>query len=92
MPPDRYVSVQGISPAAARQRHRPSRTKRAGRPTHGGAALSVLSARDFWLLWLSQTASVIGDALVLVAVGLLVTRLTGDPLCAVPGQRLDLRR
>ena len=41
--------------------------------------LSVLSARDFRLLWLSQTASVIGDALVLVAVGLFVTRLTGDP-------------
>ena len=41
--------------------------------------LSALSARDFRLLWLSQTASVIGDALVLVAVGLFVTRLTGDP-------------
>lgn len=41
--------------------------------------LSVLSARDFRLLWLSQSASVLGDALVLVAVGLLVTRLTGDP-------------
>ena len=41
--------------------------------------LSVLSARDFRLLWLSQTASVLGDALVLVAVGLFVTRLTGEP-------------
>lgn len=41
--------------------------------------LSVLSARDFRLLWLSQTASVIGDGLVLVAIGLFVTRLTGDP-------------
>ena len=41
--------------------------------------LSVLSARDFRLLWLSQSASVLGDALVLVAVGLFVTRLTGDP-------------
>ena len=40
---------------------------------------SALSARDFRLLWLSQTASVVGDALVLVAVGLFVTRLTGDP-------------
>lgn len=41
--------------------------------------LSVLSFRDFRLLWLSQTASVLGDALVLVAVGLFVTRLTGNP-------------
>jgi len=39
----------------------------------------VLVSRDFRLLWLSQTASVIGDALVLVAVGLFVTQLTGDP-------------
>ncbi|CAN5226885.1 MFS transporter [soil metagenome] len=36
-------------------------------------------ARDFRLLWLGQSASTIGDALVLVAVGLYVTRLTGDP-------------
>lgn len=41
--------------------------------------LTALSGRDSRLLWLSQTASVIGDALVLVAVGLFVTRLTGDP-------------
>lgn len=41
--------------------------------------LSVLSVRDFRLLWLSQATSVVGDALVLVAVGLYVTRLTGDP-------------
>lgn len=42
--------------------------------------LSVLRrARDFRLLWLGQSASTIGDALVLVAVGLYVTRLTGDP-------------
>jgi MFS family permease len=42
--------------------------------------LSVLRrSRDFRLLWLSQSISVIGDALVLVAVGLFVTRLTGDP-------------
>lgn len=40
---------------------------------------SVLRSRDFRLLWLSQTASVIGDALVIVAIGLYVTRLTGDP-------------
>lgn len=41
--------------------------------------LSALSSRSFRLLWLSQTASVLGDALVLVTVGLFVTRLTGDP-------------
>ena len=41
--------------------------------------LAVLRLRDFRLLWLSQTASVLGDALVLVAIGLFVTRLTGDP-------------
>ena len=42
--------------------------------------LSVLRrARDFRLLWLGQSASTIGDALVLVAVGIYVTRLTGDP-------------
>jgi MFS family permease len=40
---------------------------------------TVLRARDFRLLWLSQTASVLGDALVLVAIGLYVTQLTGDP-------------
>jgi MFS family permease len=41
--------------------------------------LSALRSRDFRLLWLSQSASVIGDALVIVAIGLYVTRLTGDP-------------
>jgi MFS family permease len=41
--------------------------------------LTVLRAREFRLLWLGQSASVIGDALVLVAVGLYVTRLTGNP-------------
>ena len=42
--------------------------------------LTVLRrARDFRLLWLGQSVSTIGDALVLVAVGLFVTRLTGDP-------------
>ncbi len=40
---------------------------------------SALRSRDFRLLWLSQSASVIGDALVIVAIGLYVTRLTGDP-------------
>jgi len=40
--------------------------------------LSVLRFRDFRLLWLSQAASVMGDALILVAIGLYVTRLTGD--------------
>jgi len=39
----------------------------------------VLRSRDFRLLWLSQSISVIGDALVIVAIGLYVTRLTGNP-------------
>ncbi len=38
---------------------------------------SILRQRDFRLLWLSQSASVIGDALVVVAIGLFVTRRTG---------------
>jgi MFS family permease len=41
--------------------------------------MSALRSRDFRLLWLGQTASVLGDGLVLVAIGLYVTRLTGDP-------------
>lgn len=41
--------------------------------------ISALRSRDFRLLWLSQSASVIGDGLVVIAVGLFVTRLTGDP-------------
>lgn len=41
--------------------------------------LSALRWRDFRLLWLSQSASVVGDGLVMVAIGLYVTRLTGDP-------------
>jgi len=40
---------------------------------------SALRSRDFRLLWLSQSASVIGDALVIVAIGLFVTRRTGHP-------------
>ena len=39
--------------------------------------LTVLRHRDFRLLWAAQSASVIGDALVIVAIGLFVTRLTG---------------
>jgi MFS family permease len=45
----------------------------------GLGVLSALRARDFRLLWLSQTVSVIGDALVIVVIGLYVTRLTGRP-------------
>lgn len=41
--------------------------------------LSALRSRDFRLLWLGQAVSVLGDGLVLVAIGLYVTRLTGDP-------------
>jgi MFS family permease len=41
--------------------------------------ISALRSRDFRLLWLSQSASVVGDALVIVAIGLFVTRLTHRP-------------
>jgi MFS family permease len=41
--------------------------------------LTALRSRDFRLLWLSQSVSVVGDALVIVAIGLFVTRLTGRP-------------
>jgi MFS family permease len=41
--------------------------------------LSVLRLRDFRLLFLGQSLSVLGDALVIVAIGLFVTDLTGDP-------------
>lgn len=41
--------------------------------------VTVLRHRDFRLLWSSQAASLFGDALILVAVGLYVTRLTGHP-------------
>ncbi len=41
--------------------------------------ISALRSRDFRLLWVSQSISVIGDGLVVVAVGLFVTRLTGNP-------------
>src|SRR3954452_24697176 len=41
--------------------------------------LSALRSRDFRLLWLGQSISMIGDALIVVATGLFVTRLTGSP-------------
>jgi MFS family permease len=44
-----------------------------------GPVLSVLRSRDFRILWLSQSVSILGDGLVVVAVGLFVTRLTGNP-------------
>jgi MFS family permease len=40
--------------------------------------LKALLSRDFRLLWLSQSVSVVGDAMVVVAIGLYVTRLTGS--------------
>ena len=40
--------------------------------------LTALRSRDFRLLWLAQSVSVVGDALVIVAVGLYVTRITGS--------------
>lgn len=39
--------------------------------------LAALRSRNFRLLWFSQSVSVLGDALVVVAIGLYVTRLTG---------------
>jgi MFS family permease len=39
----------------------------------------ALRSRDFRLLWLGQSLSEIGDNLVLVAIALFVTRLTGHP-------------
>ena len=41
--------------------------------------LTVLRLRDFRLLFVGQSLSVLGDALVIVAIGLFVTDLTGDP-------------
>lgn len=41
--------------------------------------LAPLRSRAFRLLWVGQSVSVIGDGLVIVAIGLVVTRLTGDP-------------
>ena len=41
--------------------------------------LDALRSRNFRLLWLSQSVSVIGDALIIVAIGLYVTRLTHRP-------------
>jgi MFS family permease len=41
--------------------------------------IHALRSRDFRLLWVSQSVSVIGDALVIVAIGLFVTRLTHRP-------------
>jgi MFS family permease len=39
---------------------------------------AALRSRDFRLLWVGQSISMIGDGLVIVAIGLFVTRLTGD--------------
>jgi len=41
--------------------------------------LHVLRHRDFRYLWLGQSASAIGDAVVIVAIALYVTQLTDDP-------------
>ncbi|HTZ88560.1 MAG TPA: MFS transporter, partial [Solirubrobacteraceae bacterium] len=40
--------------------------------------LRVLRHRDFRYLWLAQSTSVIGDCIVIVALGLFVVKLTGD--------------
>ena len=44
-----------------------------------GGVLSVLRLREFRLLWLGQSISLLGEGLVVVAIGLFVTRLTGNP-------------
>ena len=59
----------------ARKLARPTRTPSVPSPD----VLAALRSRDFRLLWLAQSTSVLGNALILVAVGLYVTRLTGDP-------------
>ena len=41
--------------------------------------LRVLRHRDFRYLFLSQSASVLGDAVVIVAIALYVTQTTGSP-------------
>jgi MFS family permease len=41
--------------------------------------LRVLRHRDFRLLWLANSASVVGDRIVMVALALFVVRLTGSP-------------
>lgn len=43
----------------------------------------VLRHRDFRLLWLGQTTSLLGDQFALIATPLLVLQLTNDPL--IPG-------
>lgn len=40
--------------------------------------LRVLRHRDFRYLWLAQSTSVVGDCIVIVALGLFVVKLTGD--------------
>ena len=40
---------------------------------------AVLRHRNFRLLWLGQSTSMLGDAMVIVTIGLFVTRLTGNP-------------
>jgi MFS family permease len=46
--------------------------------SHLTAQLRVLRHRDFRYLWLAQSASVIGDCIVIVALALFVIELTGD--------------
>jgi MFS family permease len=41
--------------------------------------LDALRSRDFRLLWFSQSVSMLGDSLVIVAIGLFVTRRTHQP-------------
>jgi MFS family permease len=70
------MRAQGV--ALAPQNAIKQRCARA-RNSYRRRVLSALRSRNFRLLWLSQSASVIGDGLVIVAVGLFVTRLTGNP-------------
>jgi MFS family permease len=52
---------------------------RVGRRRYRRQVIAALRSRDFRNLWLAHSVSVIGDALIIVAVGIYVTRLTGNP-------------
>jgi hypothetical protein len=66
---------------AVEQRLKPTelgRLRQAGQMSNLAAQLRVLRHRDFRYLWLAQSASVIGDCIVIVALALFVIELTGN--------------
>jgi MFS family permease len=63
---------------AAPRRTRAQRLRQAGRMSNLADRLRVLRHRDFRYLWFAQSASVIGDCIVIVALALYVIELTGD--------------